>query len=260
MADRKQDEIQFHNERERDRAVLDSDTFERKYSNLRWYAVVRKSQEYFANWVAANCRGKRVLDYCCGHGDVTLALAAAGAFVTAIDISDESVRTTQRKVNQAGASTHVDVAVMDAERLAFSKGQFDKIVCSGVLHHLDLENAYRELRRVLKPTGTIICIEALGHNPVFALYRRMTPRLRTAWEADHIVKINDIRLARQWFERVDVRFFHLFSILAVPFRRHPWFPAILSTLEACDDLVLRIPYVNLLAWQVVFELRGLRRE
>src|SRR5450830_1697467 len=90
---RKQKEIDFHNQRERDRRQLASAAFERKYSNKKWYTVVRKSHDHVSEWLRANCPGKVALDYCCGLGGMSVELARHGARVSAFDISDESART-----------------------------------------------------------------------------------------------------------------------------------------------------------------------
>src|SRR4051794_8706137 len=53
---------------------------------------------------------------------------------------------------------HLDVetAVCDAEALPFETGSFDVVFGHAVLHHIpDLEQAFREFRRVLKPGGLI---------------------------------------------------------------------------------------------------------
>src|SRR5262249_52759948 len=148
-----QKEIDFHNQRECDRLHLGDEAFQRKYSNKKWYTVVRKSHDHVLEWLAAHCRGQAALDYCCGLGGMSVELAIHGARVSAFDISDESVRTTRRALEDAGFGRRASVFVMDAENLAFAGNTFDIIVCSGVLHHLDLERAYRELARVLKPEG-----------------------------------------------------------------------------------------------------------
>ena len=84
---------------------------------------------------------------------MSIELARHGAHVSAFDISDESARTARHALEEAGFGHRASVYVMDAENLAFADNTFDIIVCSGVLHHLDLERAYYELARVLKPGG-----------------------------------------------------------------------------------------------------------
>ena len=254
METRKEKEIAFHNQRELDRQVLSEEEFQKKYSNKKWYSVTRRSSEYLSEWLSRNCPGRTALDYCCGLGGVSLQMARCGAFVHGIDISAESVQTAQKRLADSGFAQTSAFRVMDAENLEFENDTFDIIVCSGVLHHLDIYRAYPQLARVLKPEGRILCLEALGYNPVIALYRKWTPHLRTDWEADHILTLRDVNLSRTWFGAVNVRYFHLFSILGVAFRGTSFFDRALSILDRLDDVALRIPGIRLLAWQMMFEL------
>lgn len=54
--------------------------------------------------------------------------------------------------------------VMDAEATEFADSFFGLGVISGVLYHLDLDGACRELARPLKPNGLIIATETLRRN------------------------------------------------------------------------------------------------
>ncbi|MEX1027272.1 MAG: class I SAM-dependent methyltransferase [Candidatus Paceibacterota bacterium] len=256
---RKQEEIDFHNQREVDRQHMSHDEFEKRYSNKKWYAVVEKSRRFTDRWLENHCPNARALDYCCGLGGMSLQLAKAGAFINAIDISDESVKTTQALLSENGYADQCEAQVMDGENLEFEDNSFDVIICSGVLHHLDLNNAYPELSRVLKPSGKILCMEALGHNPLINLYRRRTPALRTAWEVDHIIKNKDLKFAEQFFGKVKADYFHFFGIGAVLFRKTPLFNPVLKTLDAIDSVVLSVPSLRQMAWQIVFELSQPKR-
>jgi ubiquinone/menaquinone biosynthesis C-methylase UbiE len=255
MDERKREEAEFHDRRERDRHELGTEEFERRYSNKKFYSVVRRSTAYLQDWLRAHAPGRRALDYCCGLGEVSLDLARNGATVFGMDISEESIRTARAAAADAGLAERAHFSVGDAERLAFSDATFDLIVVSGVLHHLDVQRAYPELARVLRPDGRILCLEAAGHNPVINLYRRRTPHLRTAWEAEHILTLREVNQARLYFGEVRICFFHLFSIAAVPFRRTRLFAPILTLFEALDAVVLRLPWVRRFAWQMFFELR-----
>jgi ubiquinone/menaquinone biosynthesis C-methylase UbiE len=253
-AERKHAEAEFHNKRERDRAVLTDDEFEARYSNKKFYSVVRGSTDFLARWIADHAPSGLTLDYCCGLGGVSLQVAQEGGHVVGFDISDESVETARRTMREHGLGARGQFMVMDAERLGFPDKTFDVIVVSGVLHHLDVDRAYPELARVLQPGGRILCMEALGYNPIINLYRRRTPHLRTAWEAKHILTLKEVKKARAYFGRVSVRYFHLSTIGAVLFRRTPVFSPVLSVLEAIDSVILRIPFLQRMAWQMFFEL------
>ena len=248
--ERKREEARFHDQREADRHRLSSEEFLRKYPNKTFYAIDRASKKYMHDWLSERAPGRRVLDYCCGNGEIALRMAKMGADAYGIDISPQEIETAKRNAAAAGLESRAHYAVMDAEAMSFPDDHFDVIVCSGVLHHLDVARAFPELARVLKPTGEIICAEALGYNPVIAWYRRRTPQLRTAWEAEHILTMKEVRKGLEHFAKVHVRFFHLFTILAIPFRNSRAFDALLSALQAIDGVVLRIPGIRLMAWQM----------
>ena len=147
-----------------------------------------------------------------------------------------------------------------SEMSTFDSNAFDIVFERGVLHHLDLEAAYAEIARILKPGGKVICVEALGHNRLIHLYRRLTPQYRTAWEVKHILKREQIELARKYFQGVELMgTFHLASMLAVPFRKTRLFNPVLTTLEAVDRMILKTPWLKWQAWQEVFVLSGPKR-
>jgi hypothetical protein len=116
-----------------------------------------------------------------------------------------------------------------------------------------LNTCFAELARVLDPAGDAVFIEPLGHNPVIALYRLLTPRLRTRDE--HPLRMEDFVLARQYFGEVRVRYFNLTSLLAVPFRRLPFFSRLIRVLERLDGwLFERMPRMRRYAWTAVVVL------
>lgn len=255
MEDRKEREREYHNLRRDDSAGAEE--IEKKYSTQdKWYSVVRKSRQRWEEWLKKNCVNKRVLDYGCGDGMSSLEIVKMGAAeVVGIDISDLSVKHAQMNAKREGLEDRAKFYVMDAESMEFGDNNFDLIYESGVLHHLDLQKAYAELSRVLRRDGSMICNEALGHNPIIQYYREKTPQLRTEWEVEHILQRKDIESARTYFNKIDkLGFFHLASIAAVPFRKSPVFKPVLRTLEAVDNVLLRLPGVKWQAWQVIFVL------
>lgn len=247
---RQEKEAKFHD------AVRDTDSpeYQRLTTNKKFYAITRTSVGFTENWLKNNVRGKRVLDYCCGEGILARKLASFGAEAFGIDISPFSIEKAKVKAQQEGVASNTNFAVMDAEKMSFEDNFFDIVVCHGVLHHLDVKKAFPEIARVLKPDGQVICAEPLAYNPVFQLYRKMTPHLRTEWEAHHILTKADIFESLKSFDGIDMRFFHLTALAAVPFRNTVLFKPILGFFESVDNLILKIPFVQWWAWQVIFIL------
>ena len=253
MEERKQKEQEFHNRRELARRE-DLEAHDSFYTNRRFYSIAGKSRRYLAGWLEQHCAGAIALDYCCGTGEMARTMAGYGATVTGIDISDVSIETARAEAGRCGLADRIHFVAGDAEHTDFADDSFDIVLACGVLHHVDLDSAYAEIARILKPTGSVICVEALAHNPLIKAYRRRTPHLRTAFEVDHILKVSNIRMARKYFRAVETRFFHLACIGAVPLRNTPLFRPVLAILEVLDAVLMRIPYVRRHAWQAVFTL------
>lgn len=252
---RKEEDAAFHNSREEVRK-RDPGAYESYYSNIRFYAIVRKNERFMREWCARHVRGRKVLDYCCGTGKMSLVLAELNAAqVVGIDISAESVSSAAEIAAGRGFSDRTQFFVMDAEKTEFPDSSFDVIVCIGVLHHLDIAAAYMEIARLLKPGGVVLCAEPLAYNPLIQWYRKRTPHLRTKWESEHILTRKEVYGARKYFDDINVKFFNLATIAALPFRNTPAiFRPLLTVLELVDELILRIPGFQWQAWMVYFVL------
>lgn len=256
MEDRKQRESAFHNLL-RDKKLESSIDFESLTANKKYYSITRKSLQFVEKWLSQKCMGKKVLDYCCGNGGMSRSIANLGAAqVVGIDISDVSIENAKKYGSNEELNNKPQFLVMDAENMKFDNNTFDIVYEAGVLHHLNLERAYPEIARVLKPDGYCICIEALGHNKIIQFYRKKTPDLRTEWEAEHILKKRDILMANNYFNKVEIiGLFHLATLAAVPFRNNPFiFNSLLKLMEFLDSLILMLPLIKWQAWQAVFVL------
>lgn len=105
--------------------------------------------------------GATVLEAGCGVGAQTLALArrSPGATITAVDLSASSLDLARSRITAAGLSG-VTFLQADVRRLSFADCSFDHVFVCFLLEHLrDPAGVLRELRRVLRPGGTITVIE-----------------------------------------------------------------------------------------------------
>src|SRR5258705_9482764 len=104
----------------------------------------------------------RGLEIGAGTGYFSLNMLKQGILteVTCTDVSAGMLDTLSASARRLGLD--VETAVCEAERLPFENDSFDVVFGHAVLHHIpDLEQAFREFRRVLKPGGGIaFCGEA----------------------------------------------------------------------------------------------------
>jgi len=263
MEARKLEEIEFHNKlRDSNFAqrwspeVEDRIQSDPMWSNFKYYSVEKKNLAFVTEWLQEYCRNAMVLDYCCGNGDDSIRIAKdmMVSRIVGIDISDVAIKNCKIRAEENGFEDKTEFLVMDAEHLEFADNTFDTIVIYGVLHHLKLDQAFSELARVLKPDGRIIATEALRHNPLIHLYRKRTPHLRTAWEVDHILGRSELKLAENYFGEVEKHFFDLTTLIAVLLRRTVLFSPLLTVLEGVDNVLLKMPGIQWMAWKVVFTL------
>jgi SAM-dependent methyltransferase len=117
----------------------------------------RRRAEFHLIWPAKQPRGdQEILIAGCGTSQAArYALREPDARITAIDVSDTSLRHTrdlQRKYNLENLELHQ----LPIERVREMGRSFDLVVCTGVLHHLpDPDNGLCALRDVLRPSGAM---------------------------------------------------------------------------------------------------------
>ncbi len=123
--------------------------------------------------------GDRVLDACCGTGDLALACARAGGTVTGLDFAPRMLERARRKLP--------DATWAEGDLLALPYGgEFDVVTVGfGIRNVSDLGGALREMRRVLAPGGRVAVLEITRpRGPLAPFYRvwfdRIVPLLGKA--------------------------------------------------------------------------------
>jgi demethylmenaquinone methyltransferase / 2-methoxy-6-polyprenyl-1,4-benzoquinol methylase len=98
--------------------------------------------------------GDRVLDVCCGTGDLALAAARAGGRVVGLDFSTPMLERARRK------SSEIEWVEGDALALPFADESFDAVTIGFGLRNLpNVERGLAELRRALRPGGRLAILE-----------------------------------------------------------------------------------------------------
>jgi SAM-dependent methyltransferase len=215
-----------------------------------------------------NVEGLRMLDLGSGLGESAIFFALRGARVTATDISPEMCELCRRAGREHGIE--LEAIATPVEELRVPEGSYDLVYGANLLHHVsDIDATLGAVRRALRPGGRCFFWDPLAYNPVINVYRRMATRVRT--EDERPLRFEVLDTFRRHFVHVGHREFWLTTL--VIFLKyylldgvHPnasrywkrileedprglrwWF----GPLQALDDILLRLPLVRRLAWNMV---------
>jgi ubiquinone/menaquinone biosynthesis C-methylase UbiE len=169
--------------------------------------------------LAFSFRGdERLLDAGCGDGGVARLLRRRVAEVVAVDVEPHDDWRDEPGLT---------FRVANAEELPFAAEWFDLVHSKDSLHHMDApERAIAEYRRVLKPSGTALIVEANRFNPFFY------PHMTLAGGHQHFTRSHFGKLVRGAFP--DARF-GAFEAHYVPRLRA------LALQHAIEELLERVP-------------------
>ncbi len=129
----------------------------------------------YAFHLLGDVNGKTVLEYGCGRGLYTVPLAHRAARVIAFDISPDLLAIAKKRV-EVNQCEGVELLLGSAHSLPLPDESIDVIFGMAILHHLDLEIASREVRRVLKKGGRAIFKEPLRNSKLYAWLRQFFPK------------------------------------------------------------------------------------
>jgi len=194
-----------------------------------------------ADWVrdAAGFRpGLRVLEVGCGTGFFSERFLESGIGLHAIDISPELLKKAVARCGE-----RADFRVCDIEALPYKDGFFDAVVGIRVLHHLDMEYAFQEIHRVLKPSGSIAFCEPNMLNPQIMIQKNVP------WIKKLMGDTPDETAFFKWRLKkfLAARGFGDISIEPFDFL-HPWVPQVLARpVEAVGAALEKIPGVREIA-------------
>lgn len=131
--------------------------------------------------------GERILDVGCGRGELTFALAAAGAQVEGVDYSKDAITVARKTFDGKYANlhyTHADIFTMN------NLDTFDKIVMADVVEHIEqdiLEKIFEKIAGSLSPSGCLIIHTAPNKDYYEITYPQMREQARRlgCWKPDN---------------------------------------------------------------------------
>ncbi len=221
---------------------------------------------YFVNRVALekyegfhnNLTGRRVVVVGCSDGMVTI-LGRRHIQVEGTDISAVSLEKLQRSIVKENLTEYASTRLMNAEALEYPEASIDVITCSGVLHHINTDRALASWARTLKPDGDVFLFEPLTFHPLAALFRALTPGMRTPDE--HPLRGRDFAIMHRYFASVERSDYGLTTPLCAAIAVVPGFQSIAQKLlplfESADSVLLRfLPVLRSICWLTVVRLRG----
>ena len=162
-------------------------------------------------------------------------MAATGAKLVAVDLSHELLVKALAKV-----PPEVTFVRGDAGALPFPAAAFDAVYGCSILHHLEVEAALTEVRRVLRPGGQLVFSEPNLLNPQVLLMFKcepLKPRFGTSPDEMAFTRGAVSRILRKLgFERFAVRYFDFL---------HPSVPeSLLPLAQPVAEALERVPLLR----------------
>ena len=218
-----------------------------RFENI-FYRALYKMFEDFNDYISNKAKNNIVLDYGCGIGSITEKIAKSQPQkIFGIDISDVSIN--KAKNNSKGLNLNINYSVDNCESTKFNNETFDLVYGSGILHHLELKVATKEINRILKKNGEMVFLEPLGTNLFINLYRKITPNSRSVDE--HPLIDEDFKYLNSLFNSVRINYYGFFTLLFFLFYRDPKNSWIYKISNKLDNFIFKFNFFKKLAWSVM---------
>jgi 2-polyprenyl-3-methyl-5-hydroxy-6-metoxy-1,4-benzoquinol methylase len=187
-----------------------SDAVIARYRALRHWRFFPKEFMYRA---LGDVRERTILDFACGTGEASTQLAALGARVVGIDISNDLITLAKQRAALDNVAERTDFRACDIVKEPPLPNCFDAIFCSAALHHVDLRAVVPVLHACLKPGGCIVISEPISLSPVLQRLRDRLPLLKDASPDERQLNQADLDFLTNVFASCNFTYFALLSRL-----------------------------------------------
>lgn len=189
----------------------------------------------------------KYLEIGCGTGDFTRMFASSLAEITAIDISEVLTGFANENLIEF---PNVKVITTSFENLADDKN-FDAVIGSSVLHHLDIEPALSHIYNLLKPGGVISFAEPNMLNPQIMVQKNIP------WIKKKMGDSPDETAFFRWQMQRYLQKAGFSNIQVLPFDwLHPMVPSgMIPFISSLGLIAERIPFVREFAGSLLISAR-----
>jgi len=183
------------------------DVFASASSGLAFWESTRASDVASIVRRYAPTHSRTAIDLGCGTGAVAHELAGTFESVIGVDTSEEGLLSARRRTTRTRSPRYLRG---DAARLPVRSSAVDVVYSYGAFHHLPVEIALAEVRRILRPGGVAVIADFLSDGK-----RLLRSRRRHVWEAltafqgyrrrlgvSSAVRITAFRLRPAWIRHV----------------------------------------------------------
>ncbi len=191
---------------------------------------------------------REILDFGCGEGMLTTQFALLGARVTGVDVSPDLIDLARRRAELDRVSDRVRLLEGDVLELgALRERSFDAIVCSAVLHHVEIEPVFERLLELAKPGARVVVQEPVVFSSALRRIRDVVPVAKDVSPGERQLTRSDVDYLASRLRDPRIRYFRLTARLVrlLPNRAkldasHPFSTATALGLMALDQVALTL--------------------
>ena len=193
-------------------------------------------------------KGKKVLEVGCGIGTDTINFARAGALVTAVDLSDESLKIAEQRAKMFGLKDKISFYQANAEELTsrMPVEAYDLVYSFGVIHHTpNPSNAIAQIKRYMSPSSELkLMLYAKNSWKSIMIGAGLDqPEAQSGCPIAFTYTADEVKGLLEGYEVVDIKQDHIFPFVIEKYVKYeyevvPWFSAMPKEMFAALEKTL----------------------